>query len=95
MKASHSQPKELLVSVAESIGATLGTIAAKAEAAQRAIGGGKQKVSRDVKRKNRTLVRKGNRAAAKLRKSKPVRVARRTVRKAAKRVARRRSRARK
>ena len=88
-----SKDRPLLVSVAESIGSTLGAIAAKADAAQKILS--KQTVTRDVKREGRKLVRKGKRAASKLKKSKPVRAARRTVRKAAKRVTARRRKARK
>lgn len=93
--SSHHSSKNqaLLVSVAESIGSTLGAIAAKADAAQKAFS--KQTVTRDVKREGRKLIRKGKRAASKLQKSKPVRAARRTVRKATKRVVARRRKTRK
>jgi hypothetical protein len=36
-RGKHSKGEGLLISVAESIGSTLGTIAAKADAAQKAI----------------------------------------------------------
>jgi RNA processing factor Prp31 len=87
---THKSPKNqaLLISVAESIGSTLGAIAAKADAAQRAITG--SDVVADVKRKTTKIVRKGNRAAARakksVKKSTPARAARRTIRKASKRV---------
>jgi hypothetical protein len=96
---THKSPKNqaLLISVAESIGSTLGAIAAKADAAQRAITG--SNVVADVKRKTTKIARKGNRAAARAKKSvktsAPARAARRTIRKAAKRVSRKRARAKK
>jgi hypothetical protein len=87
---SHKSPKDqaLLISVAETIGSTLGAIAAKADAAQKAITGGD--VVGKVKRETSKLVRKGNRAVSRAKKSvkrsKPASAARRTVRKAARRV---------
>jgi hypothetical protein len=48
-----------------------------------------------VKRKSKKIVRKGQRATANLKRTKPVRAARRTLRKATKRVAGRRARAKK
>ncbi len=101
MKTSSTRksPKDqtLLISVAESIGSTLGAIAAKADAAQKAITG--SDVAGSVKRESKKLVRKGKLAAAhaksSLKRSKPARAARRTVRKAAKRVAGKRTRAKK
>jgi hypothetical protein len=92
-----SKNQALLISVAESIGSTLGAIAAKADAAQRAITG--SDVVADVKRKTTKVVRKGNQAAARAKKSvktsKPARAARRTIGKAAKRVSRKRAGAKK
>jgi hypothetical protein len=101
MKTSrtHKSPKDqaLLISVAESIGSTLGAIAAKADAAQKALTG--SDVVGAVKRETNKLVRKGHRAAGRAKKSvkrsKPASAARRTIRKAAKRVSRKRARARK
>jgi hypothetical protein len=98
VKTSKS-PKDqaLLVTVAESIGSTLGAIAAKADAAQKAITGGD--IARGVNRETRKLVRKGNRAVARakrsVKRSRPGRAARRTIRKAAKRVSGKRARTRK
>jgi hypothetical protein len=86
-----SKDQALLVSVAESIGSTLGAIAAKADAAQKAFSS--HKVTGEVKRAGRKLVRRGKRAASKLKKSKPVRVAPRTVRKAPRSIAARRRKA--
>jgi hypothetical protein len=51
----------LLVSVAESIGSTLGTIAAKANAAQKALT--RSRVARTLKREGKNLTRKSKRAA--------------------------------
>jgi hypothetical protein len=96
---TRKSPKNqaLLISVAESIGSTLGAIAAKADAAQRAITG--SDVVADVKRKTTKIVRKGNRAAARAKKSvktsKPARAMRRTIGKAAKRVSGKRAGAKK
>jgi hypothetical protein len=96
---THKSPKDqaLLISVAESIGSTLGAIAAKADAAQKAITG--SDVASSVRRESKKLVRKGKLAAAhakrSLKRSKPARAARRTVRKAAKRVSGKRTRAKK
>jgi hypothetical protein len=99
MKTSRPYKKDqaLLISVAESIGSTLGVIAAKADAA---AGAAKEafsgpEVTSTVKRESKKLVRKGKRAASTLKKSKPVRAVRGKIRKAAKRVTRRRTRAKK
>jgi hypothetical protein len=92
-RSHKSKDQALLVSVAESIGSTLGAIAAKADAAQKAFSS--HKMTDEVKREGRKLVRRGKRAASKLKKSKPVRVARRTVRKATRSAAARRRKARK
>jgi|SRR5580693_7066168 hypothetical protein len=99
MKSSRAKSKDqpLLISVAESIGSTLGAIAAKADAA---AGAAKEALSGSpatpsVKRESKKVVRKVHRATAKLKRTKPVRAARRTLRKAAKRGAGRRARAKK
>jgi|SRR5882724_11280255 len=92
-----SKDQALLISVAESIGSTLGAIAAKADAAADAakeVFSGSE-VASTVKRESKKLVRKGKRASGKFKKSKPVRAARRTIRKATKRAAGRRKRAKK
>jgi hypothetical protein len=96
MKSSRthkSKDQPLLISVAESIGSTLGAIAAKADAAKEALSGSPAATS--VKRKSKKIVRKGQRATANLKRTKPVRAARRALRKATKRVAGRRARAKK
>jgi hypothetical protein len=88
MKTSrtHKTPKEqaLLVSVAESIGSTLGTIAAKAGAAQRAISD--TDVIGTVKSEAEKVLRKSKRAVGQAKRSvkraKPARPAGRTVRRA-------------
>jgi len=61
-----SQSQDLLVSVAESIGSTLGAIAAKADAAQKAIVGSTDAATKEVKRGATKLVRRGKRAVAKV-----------------------------
>jgi hypothetical protein len=90
-KSSKDQP--LLINVAESIGSTLGAIAAKADAAQRAI------TRSDLAGTAEKLLRKGKRAAShaksSVRRAKPARAAGRTVRKAAGRVTGKRARAKK
>jgi hypothetical protein len=89
----------LLSNVAESIGAALGTIAAKANAAQKALT--ESSVAHGVERQAKKFMRKGKRSAgksgnavaAKLRRSKLTKAGRRGVRRAAssvKRAARRR-----
>jgi hypothetical protein len=87
-KSSKDQP--LLINVAESIGSTLGAIAAKADAAQRAI------TRSDLAGTAEKLLRKGKRAAShaksSVRRAKPARAAGRTVRKAAGRVTGKRAR---
>lgn len=88
---ASSKSQDLLVSVAESIGSTLGAIAAKADAAQKAIAGGAGTAVKEVKREAKNLVRKGNKTVAKARRSKPARKARastRTARTTARKVAR-------
>jgi hypothetical protein len=96
---THKSPKDqdLLISVAESIGSTLGAIAAKADAAQKAITG--RNIGSNRRRETSKLARKGNRAAARVKRSvkrsNPARAARRAIGKAAKRVSRKRVRAKK
>jgi hypothetical protein len=84
-----SKDQALLISVAESIGSTLGAIAAKADAAQKAITG--SSIVSDVKRETKKLVRKSKRAAVAVKgsakRSKPARAVRRAVRKTTKRAA--------
>jgi hypothetical protein len=88
MKTSrtHKSPKDqaLLISVAESIGSTLGTIAAKADAAQRAISG--TDVIGTVKSEAEKVLRKSKRAVGRAKRSvkraKPARAAGRTFRRA-------------
>ena len=94
----HTKDEALLISMAESIGSTLGSIAAKADAAQKALS--PSHIAETVQREGKKLVRKSktiarrtrNKAAANLRTSKVAKAARRGVRQAAsstKRVARR------
>ena len=84
-----SKDQGLLISVAESIGSTLGAIAAKADAAQKAISG--SSIVSDVKRETKELVRKSKRAAVTAKgaakRSKPARAVRRVAGKTTKRVA--------
>jgi len=84
-----SKDQALLISVAESIGSTLGAIAAKADAAQKAITG--SHIVSDVKRETKKLVHRSKRAAVaakgSAKKSKAARAVRRAVRKTTKRVA--------
>ena len=81
----HSKDEGILISMAESIGSTLGSIAAKADAAQKALTRSTTKVERESKR----LVRKSKKIAGNLKKTKLARTARRV---AAKRAAPRRRR---
>jgi len=98
-RASRNQ-RPLLVSVAESIGSTLGSIAAKADAAQKAMS--RSHVLGKFEREGKKLVRSGKsagrKAARNLAKNKTVRKAGRTLRRAtrtAKRAGSRRGKARK
>jgi hypothetical protein len=97
-KGKRPKDEALLISVAESIGSTLGTIAAKANAAQKALTG--RRVLHAVKRERKKLMRKSKRiarknrnaVAANLKRSKPASAPRRSLRLAtssAKRAARR------
>jgi hypothetical protein len=69
----HTKDEALLISMAESIGSTLGSIAAKADAAQKALS--PSHIAETVQRKGKRLVRKSktvarrtrNKAAANLR----------------------------
>jgi hypothetical protein len=87
--ARHGKDGALLISVAESIGSTLGAIAAKADAAQKAIT--RTRVAHTVEREGKKLVRKskgvvrktGKAAARNLGKSKLAKAARRGLRRAA------------
>lgn len=97
-RKSSGKHTPLLVSMAESIGSTLGTIAAKADAAQRAMS--KSDVVGKLERGSKKLVRSGKsagkKAARNLKKNKTVRKARRTLRRATtKRATGRRARAKK
>ena len=94
----HTKDEALLISMAESIGSTLGSIAAKADAAQKALN--PSRIAKTVQREGKKLVRKGktiaertrNKAAANVRPRKVTEAARRDVRRttsSAKRVARR------
>lgn len=84
---TQSKDEALLVSVAESIGSTLGTIAAKANAAPKVL----SEMAHTVEREGKRLTRKTQRAASKitgsgsrkLRKNKPAKAAKRTLRRAA------------
>jgi len=84
-----SKDQALLISVAESIGSTLGAIAAKADAAQKAISG--SSIVSDVKRETKKLVLKSKRAATtakgSAKRSKAARAVRRVAGKTTKRVA--------
>jgi hypothetical protein len=85
----HTKDEALLISMAESIGSTLGSIAAKADAAQKAltpshIAETVQREGRKLVRKSKTVARRANnKAAANLRTNKVAKAARRSVRKAA------------
>jgi hypothetical protein len=84
---SQSKDEALLVSVAESIGSTLGTIAAKANAAPKALSDMAQSVEREGKRltrKTQSAARKlTGTGARKLRRNKPAKAAKRKLRRAA------------
>jgi hypothetical protein len=78
----HTKDEALLISMAESIGSTLGSIAAKADAAQKALSA--SHIAETVQREGKRLVRKSktvarrtrNKAAANLR-TRQVKAARR------------------
>ncbi len=89
--SQKSKSQDLLVSVAESIGSTLGVIAAKADAAKDAIVGGTDTAVKEAKREATKLVRKGKSTVTKAQRSKParkVRAAASSVRARARKVAR-------
>lgn len=67
--ARRSKDGALLISVAESIGSTLGAIAAKADAAQKAITRARARVTHTVEREGKKLVRKSKGVARKTRKA--------------------------
>jgi hypothetical protein len=75
-KSSKNDP--ILISVAESIGSTLGSLAAKADAAKRALTGGD--VATKLERRGKKLVRKGKKIVHDLKKTKLARSARRSLR---------------
>jgi hypothetical protein len=85
----HTKDEAVLISMAESIGSTLGSIAAKADAAQKALS--PSHIAETVQREGKKLVRKSktialrtrNKAAANLRTNKVTKVARRGARQAA------------
>jgi hypothetical protein len=80
--SQKAKSQDLLVSVAESIGSTLGAIAAKADAAKDAIVGGTDTAVKEAKREATRLVRKGKSTVAKARRSKPARKTRASARSA-------------
>src|SRR5580692_1488765 len=88
MKARNgkrTKDEALLTSVAESIGSALGTIAAKAGAAQKAftrssVVRGAEREAKKLARKGKRSARKTSRAAANLKRSKVAKAARRGVR---------------
>jgi hypothetical protein len=94
----HTKDTALLTSVAESIGSALGTIAAKANAAQKVISRSSaahvvEREGKRLARRTKTVARKTRKAAANLKKSKAAKAARRGLRRASssiKRAARRR-----
>ncbi len=84
----HTKDEALLISMAESIGSTLGSIAAKADAAQKALSPSHiaetvQREGRKLVRKSKTVARRTSNKAAALRTNKVAKAARRSVRKAA------------
>jgi hypothetical protein len=101
MKANvrkHPKNTALLTTVAESIGSALGTIAAKANAAQKVISRSSaahvvEREGKRLARRTKTVARKTRKAAANLKRSKAAKVARRGLLRASssiKRAARRR-----
>jgi hypothetical protein len=85
--SQKTKSQDLLVSVAESIGSTLGALAAKADAAKDAIVGGTDTAVKEAKREATKLARKGKSTVAKARRSKSARKAR-TIGRPARKVAR-------
>ena len=94
----HTKDTALLTAVAESIGSALGTIAAKANAAQKVISRSSaahvvEREGKRLARRSKTVARKTREAAANLKRSKAAKAARRGLRRASssiKRAARRR-----
>jgi hypothetical protein len=94
----HTKDTALLTTVAESIGSALGTIAAKANAAQKVISRSSavhvvEREGKRLARKSKAVARKTSKAAANLKRSKAAKAARRGLRRASssiKRAARRR-----
>jgi hypothetical protein len=89
-RKSAKEQAPLLFAVAESIGSTLGTIAARADAAQKALT--KRNVVGNLKRRSKKVLQTGKRAARNLKKGKLARKTR-PRRASTKRAARRRARA--
>jgi hypothetical protein len=85
---SHAKDAALLTSLAESIGSALGTIAAKANAAQKALSRSSavhvvEREGKRLARRSKTAVRKtGKAAAASLKRSKAAKAVRRGLRRA-------------
>jgi hypothetical protein len=71
-----SKDQALLISLAESIGSTLGSIAAKAGAAQKALT--KRKLTTKLEQEGKNLVRKGKKIARNLEKTRLARSTRRS-----------------
>jgi hypothetical protein len=94
----HTKDTALLTTVAESIGSALGTIAAKANAAQKVISRSSaahvvEREGKRLARRTKTVARKTRKAAANLKRSKAAKATRRGLRRASssiKRAARRR-----
>jgi hypothetical protein len=77
-KSSKHDP--ILISLAESIGSTLGSLAARADAAQKALT--RAQVTTKLEREGKKLVRKGKKLAHDLSKTKLARATRRSLRRA-------------
>ncbi len=82
----HNKTEELLVSLAESVGSTLGTIAAKAGAAQKALS--KSDLTGRLEREGKKIVRRSKRLVSSVAKTKKGRHPRGTVKRAVGRRAR-------
>jgi hypothetical protein len=79
----HTKDEALLISMAESIGSTLGSIAAKADAAQKALS--PSHIVETVQREGKRLVRKSKTAARRTRNKAAANLRTRKVAKAARR----------
>jgi len=79
----HTKDEALLISMAESIGSTLGSIAAKADAAQKALS--PSHIAETVQREGKRLVRKSKTAARRTRNKVAANLRTRKVAKAARR----------